>query len=159
MLLSLGESQITSLNESQSLKIAKYESKKVKQVTSSDDEREKWSNGKLDFFFSGLGYAVGLSNVWRFPYLCYKNGGGAFLVAYYIGVVFASIPMFFLESKKHLNLFILNQLTISNVKFDIIFLKYSACRSVHKSRRSKYMETHASIQGHRIRLCRHGLPM
>lgn len=98
MLLSLGESQLTSLNGSQSLKISKYESKKVKEVKACE-EREKWSN-KMDFFFSGLGYAVGLSNVWRFPYLCYKNGGGAFLVAYYIGVIFASIPMFFLESKK-----------------------------------------------------------
>lgn len=58
--------------------------------------REKWAN-KYDFFFSGLGYAVGLSNVWRFPYLCYKYGGGAFLVAYFIGVIFGSIPMFFLE--------------------------------------------------------------
>lgn len=101
MLLSLGESQFASLNGSQSLKISKYESKKVKEVkAAAGEEREKWSN-KMDFFFSGLGYAVGLSNVWRFPYLCYKNGGGAFLVAYYIGVIFASIPMFFLESKKH----------------------------------------------------------
>lgn len=63
---------------------------------SSIHEREKWNN-KLDFFFSGLGYAVGLSNVWRFPYLCYKNGGGAFLVAYAFGVFFGGIPMFFLE--------------------------------------------------------------
>lgn len=66
------------------------------ELTIKNKEREKWKSRK-DFYLSCAGGFIGLGNVWRFPYLCYENGGAVFFIPYLIALFVAGIPVFFAE--------------------------------------------------------------
>lgn len=59
-------------------------------------KRDHWSN-KLGFVMAAAGAAVGLGNIWRFPYVCGENGGGAFLIAYIACVFLLGMPVVWAE--------------------------------------------------------------
>ncbi|XP_007435462.1 sodium-dependent neutral amino acid transporter B(0)AT2-like [Python bivittatus] len=58
--------------------------------------RPTWGS-KAQYILAQVGFSVGLGNVWRFPYLCHQNGGGAFLLLYLLLLFIIGIPLFFLE--------------------------------------------------------------
>ncbi|WP_180028932.1 sodium-dependent transporter [Acinetobacter sp. YH16032] len=58
--------------------------------------RENWS-ARSGFIIAAIGSAVGLGNIWRFPYVAYENGGGAFLIPYLVAIFAAGLPLLFLD--------------------------------------------------------------
>ncbi|MBD3390949.1 MAG: sodium-dependent transporter [Chitinivibrionales bacterium] len=60
------------------------------------EERGQWRSN-IGFLLAAIGSAVGLGNIWRFPYVAYENGGGAFLIPYLVALITAGIPILMLE--------------------------------------------------------------
>ncbi|TYB31094.1 MAG: sodium-dependent transporter [Candidatus Mcinerneyibacterium aminivorans] len=58
--------------------------------------RERWEK-RSSFILAAIGSAIGLGNVWRFPYMAYSNGGGAFFIPYLIALITTGIPLVALE--------------------------------------------------------------
>ncbi|GAA6526030.1 sodium-dependent transporter [Intrasporangium sp. DVR] len=69
--------------------------------TTAGDDLHEASRGSFStrrvFILAAIGSAVGLGNIWRFPYVAYENGGGAFILPYLVALLTAGIPFLFLE--------------------------------------------------------------
>ena len=64
-----------------------------------ESHEDEESFGKsIEYWLSCIGYAVGFGNIWRFPYLVFKNGGAAFLVPYLLALVCIAQPMYMMET-------------------------------------------------------------
>ena len=59
-------------------------------------EISKWKNS-FNFLMAIIGAVIGLGNIWRFSYLLYSNGGGAFFIPYTIAILIMGIPFLLLE--------------------------------------------------------------
>lgn len=62
----------------------------------SDPQRQQWSNG-VEFLMSCIAMSVGLGNIWRFPFIAFNNGGGAFLIPYIVVLFLIGKPLYYLE--------------------------------------------------------------
>ena len=83
-----------------------------------EEGRGEWGH-KIEFILASIGLAVGLGNVWRFPYLCQKNGGGK--ISFYF--IFTALLIFLLaifqifsNKKKVVVVVVAVQNTVSNTK-------------------------------------------
>lgn len=65
-------------------------------MSSESTGRSTWKS-RTGFILAAIGSAVGLGNIWRFSYLAYENGGGAFLIPYIVALLTAGIPLLILE--------------------------------------------------------------
>lgn len=65
-------------------------------MSTQSEKRENWSS-RSGFILAAVGSAVGLGNIWRFPYVAYDNGGGAFLIPYLIALLTAGLPLLYLD--------------------------------------------------------------
>lgn len=59
--------------------------------------RQESFNSRNYFILAAIGSAVGLGNIWRFPYVAFKNGGGAFILPYLIALLAVGIPLLFFD--------------------------------------------------------------
>lgn len=72
-------------------------SQQAVQPSQGGPQRREVFSSRYVFMLAAIGSAVGLGNIWRFPYIAYDNGGGAFLIPYIIALLTAGIPLLFLD--------------------------------------------------------------
>uniref|UniRef100_A0A3Q3RYG4 Transporter n=1 Tax=Mastacembelus armatus TaxID=205130 RepID=A0A3Q3RYG4_9TELE len=95
-LVSPEESAVAIASHTAASEVNIYAEEQSQEASPEPAARAGW-NSKMEYFLAQVGFSVGLGNVWRFPYLCHQNGGGAFLLLYVLLMLIVGIPLFFLE--------------------------------------------------------------
>lgn len=73
-----------------------FEAQNIFKDTTKTPAKEQWGND-IEFLFSCISLSVGLGNIWRFPYIAFQNGGGAFVIPYIIVLLIIGRPVYYLE--------------------------------------------------------------
>uniref|UniRef100_A0A2A4JN91 Transporter n=2 Tax=Heliothis virescens TaxID=7102 RepID=A0A2A4JN91_HELVI len=94
--ISLPEKRPSGLS-SKKKEISSDHSDQITDAPKPENERPQWDN-QYQFLMSCIATSVGLGNVWRFPFIAYQNGGGAFLIPYIIVLILIGKPMYYLET-------------------------------------------------------------
>lgn len=63
---------------------------------SKSEERDRWGS-RVEFLLALIGYTVGIGSIWRFPILCARNGGGAFLIPFFFFMATCGGPLYYIE--------------------------------------------------------------
>ncbi|XP_076436737.1 sodium- and chloride-dependent GABA transporter 1-like [Babylonia areolata] len=82
--------------EEEEEKMEEKEEKEKEEEEYWQTKRIVWSS-KREYILSTIGYCVGLGNLFRFPYLCERNGGGAFLIPFVMSLLLIGLPLFAME--------------------------------------------------------------
>ncbi|XP_045173767.2 sodium-dependent proline transporter-like [Mercenaria mercenaria] len=70
----------------------------VEKTAPQQDQRKPYQfSSTFSSYLTLIGYALGMGDIWRFPFMAYRNGGGAFLIPYVVMVIVCGIPLYFLE--------------------------------------------------------------
>ncbi|MBI4202629.1 MAG: sodium-dependent transporter [Chloroflexi bacterium] len=90
-------------------------------------KREQWSS-HLGFLAAAMGSAVGLGNIWRFPYLAGSNGGGAFLIPYLVGIAVCGLPLLMFEyaAGRHYRLGVMGAFKAMSRRYEVVGLAIAA---------------------------------
>uniref|UniRef100_T1GRK9 Transporter n=1 Tax=Megaselia scalaris TaxID=36166 RepID=T1GRK9_MEGSC len=86
-----------SKNSNEDSKKTNDDSKISNDDSKNTNDRANWGKG-VEFLMSCISLSVGLGNVWRFPFIAYENGGGAFVIPYLCVLFFIGKPMYNLET-------------------------------------------------------------
>ncbi|XP_076436339.1 sodium- and chloride-dependent GABA transporter 1-like [Babylonia areolata] len=85
------------IDPSESVQTSEAKDDKKEEEEKKDPERMQWSS-KREYILSAIGYCVGIGNLFRFPYLCNRNGGGVFLIPFLSSLILIGLPLFAIEA-------------------------------------------------------------